>query len=75
MDGIEVLQRIKQDERLRMIPVVMMTSSEEEPDLVESYRYGVNSYVVKPVSPDDFAESVTKLGFYWMVMNKEPRNT
>ena len=75
MNGIEVLKRIKQDERTKEIPVVMLTSSAEEPNLVECYRYGVNSYVVKPVDPDEFAESVTKLGFYWMVMNKEPRNS
>lgn len=70
VDGIEVLKRIKADERTRVIPVVMVTSSAEGRDIVESYKLGVNSYVVKPVEFDHFSETVAKAGFYWMLMNK-----
>jgi len=73
VDGIEVLQRIKSDERLRVIPVVVMTSSNEQPDIIESYRLGVNSYVVKPVEFGSFAEAVGNLGMYWMMVNRGPR--
>ena len=73
MNGIEVLEKIRSDERTKLIPVVMMTSSEEERDLVESYKRGVNSYIVKPVDFEKFTETVAEVGFYWMVMNKEPR--
>jgi len=72
VDGIEVLSRIKSDERTRTIPVVMVTSSAEERDIVESYQLGVNSYLVKPVDFDQFSETVAKAGFYWMLMNKAP---
>jgi CheY-like chemotaxis protein len=72
VDGIEVLKRIKADERARVIPVVMVTSSAEGRDIVESYKLGVNSYVVKPVEFDHFSETVAKAGFYWMLMNKTP---
>jgi len=72
VDGIEVLKRIKADERTRVIPVVMVTSSAEGRDIVESYKLGVNSYVVKPVDFDQFSETVAKAGFYWMLMNKTP---
>ena len=72
VDGIEVLKRIKADERTRVIPVVMVTSSAEGRDVVESYKLGVNSYVVKPVEFDHFSETVAKAGFYWMLMNKTP---
>ena len=72
VDGIEVLKRIKADERTRVIPVVMVTSSEEGRDIAESYKLGVNSYVVKPVEFDQFSETVAKAGFYWMLMNKAP---
>ena len=72
MDGIEVLKRLKADERTRVIPVVMITSSAEESDVIESYKLGVNSYVVKPVEFDQFSETVAKAGFYWMLMNKAP---
>ena len=72
VDGIEVLKRIKADERTRVIPVVMVTSSAEGRDIVESYKLGVNSYVVKPVEFDHFSETVAKAGFYWMLMNKTP---
>jgi len=72
VDGIEVLKRIKADERTKIIPVVMVTSSAEGRDIVESYKLGVNSYVVKPVDFDQFSETVAKAGFYWMLMNKAP---
>jgi CheY-like chemotaxis protein len=73
VDGIEVLQRIKSDESLRFIPVVVMTSSNEQPDIIESYRLGVNSYVVKPVEFGAFAEAVAKIGMYWMMVNRTSR--
>ncbi|MBI3919313.1 MAG: response regulator [Betaproteobacteria bacterium] len=72
VDGIELLKRIKADERTRVIPVVMVTSSAEGHDVIESYKLGVNSYVVKPVDFDQFSETVAKAGFYWMLMNKTP---
>jgi len=73
VDGLEVLRRIKSDERTRTIPVVVVTTSEQEPDVVESYKLGVNSYIVKPVSFDKFVQAVSELGFYWMLLNKPPR--
>lgn len=72
VDGIEVLRRIKSDERTRLIPVVMMTSSNEERDVIESYRLGVNSYIVKPIDFGAFVEVVAKIGFYWVVANRIP---
>jgi len=72
MDGLQVLERMKADERTRNIPVVMMTSSREEGDLIASYRLGVNSYVVKPVDFSDFARMVTEVGMYWMLSNQVP---
>ena len=72
VDGIEVLKRIKADERTRVIPVVMVTSSAEGRDIVESYKLGVNSYLVKPVDFDQFSETVAKAGFYWMLVNRAP---
>ena len=72
VDGIEVLKRLKADERTRVIPVVMITSSAEESDVIESYKLGVNSYIVKPVEFEQFSETVAKAGFYWMLMNKTP---
>jgi CheY-like chemotaxis protein len=72
VDGIEVLKRIKADERTRVIPVVMVTSSAEGRDISESYKLGVNSYVVKPVDFEQFSETVSKAGFYWMLVNKTP---
>lgn len=72
VDGIEVLKQLKADERTRIIPVVMVTSSAEGRDLVESYKLGVNSYVVKPVEFEQFSETVARAGFYWMLMNKTP---
>ena len=75
VDGLEVLKRIKADERTRAIPVVVMTSSREDRDIVESYKLGVNSYVVKPVDFDQFAEAVRLLGFYWVLLNQPPAIT
>ena len=72
VDGLEVLKRLKADVRTRMIPVVVLTSSREERDIVESYRLGVNSYIVKPVDFEQFAESVRVLGLYWMLVNEAP---
>jgi CheY-like chemotaxis protein len=73
MDGLEVLKVIKSDPEKKMIPVVMLTSSKEECDVVESYRLGVNSYIVKPVDFDSFVKSIHKIGFYWLLMNEHPK--
>jgi two-component system, response regulator len=73
VDGIEVLRRIKADPRTRKIPVVVLTSSHEQRDMVESYELGVNSYIVKPVNFEQFAQSVQEIGMYWLVLNKTPR--
>lgn len=73
VDGIEVLRRIKGNERTRSIPVVVLTSSRQEQDVVESYKLGVNSYIVKPVDFDQFTEVVRQLGFYWLLMNQPPQ--
>ncbi|HEX3014233.1 MAG TPA: response regulator [Methanobacterium sp.] len=72
VDGLEVLQTIKADERTKMIPVVVLTSSKEDRDIVESYELGVNSYVSKPVEFDEFTEAVSTLGLYWMLINNPP---
>ncbi len=72
LDGIEVLRQVKEDPRTRMIPVVVMTSSREERDVVDSYHLGVNSYIVKPVDFDQFAEVVRQLGNYWLLLNQPP---
>jgi two-component system response regulator len=71
-NGLEVLARIKADERTRMIPVVILTSSQEESDIVRSYDLGVNSYTVKPVDFDKFFQVVEELGLYWLLLNKVP---
>lgn len=73
VDGLEVLRRIKADERTRRIPVVVLTSSREDRDVVESYQYGVNSYIVKPIDFEQFTEAVRKLGLYWLLLNEVPR--
>jgi len=72
IDGLEVLRRMKEEPRTRTIPVVVLTSSREERDIVESYQLGVNSYIVKPVDFEQFAESVRHLGFYWALLNQPP---
>ena len=74
VDGLEVLRRIKGDPRTQAIPVVVMTSSDEEKDIVESYKLGVNSYIVKPVDFDQFTETVRRLGYYWLLIN-QPAST
>jgi CheY-like chemotaxis protein len=72
VDGLEVLQQVKSDERLRMIPVVMLTSSHEEKDMMQSYKLGVNAYVVKPVDFHEFVNAVKELGVFWAVINQPP---
>ncbi len=72
IDGLEVLREMKSDERLRTIPVVVLTSSREEWDVVESYRLGVNAYVVKPVGFQEFTDAVTALGLFWAIINEPP---
>jgi two-component system, response regulator len=72
VDGIEALRQIKQHERARFLPVVIMTSSNEESDVIESYRIGVNSYIVKPIDFTQFAETVAKIGLYWVLCNRPP---
>ena len=73
VSGLEVLRALKQDERTRSIPVVVVTSSREDPDIKTAYSLGANSYVVKPVEFDAFAESVSSLGLYWLLVNQPPR--
>jgi CheY-like chemotaxis protein len=72
VDGIEVLRRVKADERTRHIPIVMLTSSQEERDVTESYKLGVNSYIVKPVDFSNFVHAVGELGIYWNMLNRVP---
>jgi len=72
VDGLEVLQQIKADEKLRMIPVVVLTSSHEEKDMVASYKLGVNAYVVKPVDFHEFVNAIKELGIFWAVINEPP---
>jgi CheY-like chemotaxis protein len=72
IDGLEVLRRIKGDPRTRTIPVVVLTSSKEQKDVVESYKLGVNSYIVKPVNFERFATAVQELGMYWLLLNQPP---
>jgi len=72
MDGIEVLQTVKANSKLKLIPVVMLTSSREEPDLRKCYDLGVNAYVVKPVNFRDFFDAAQRLGIFWAVINELP---
>lgn len=73
MSGLEVLQRIRADERTRTLPVVVLTSSSQDEDIISSYKLGANSYVRKPVRFADFSEAVRQLGVYWMLTNETPR--
>ena len=75
IDGIEVLRRIRADERTKMLPVVVLTSSREDRDVIETYRLGTNSYIVKPVEFENFSEAVSNLGLYWLVLNQPPIRT
>ena len=72
IDGLEVLKIIKADPVTKLIPVVVLTSSKEEKDMIESYRLGVNSYIVKPVDFDKFIDSVRDIGLYWLLLNQQP---
>ena len=72
VDGLEVLQQVKSDDNLKMIPVVVLTSSQEEKDMMRSYRLGVNAYVVKPVDFHEFVNAVRELGVFWAVINQPP---
>jgi len=73
LDGLEVLRRLREDERTRLLPIVVLTSSDEDRDVIEGYRLGANSYVRKPVDFTQFAEAVSHLGLYWLVLNQAPR--
>ena len=72
VDGLEVLRQIRDDPRTRLVPVVMLTSSAEERDIIDSYQLGVNSYIVKPVDFEQFSETARQLGYYWLLINKQP---
>ncbi len=72
VNGIEVLRRLKSDPSTKQIPVVVLTSSNEDPDVATCYGLGVNSYIVKPVGFDNFTQAVAQLGFYWMLLNQPP---
>lgn len=72
VDGLEVLQQLKSDEKLRLIPVVVLTSSNQEKDMIASYRLGVNAYVVKPVDFHEFVNAIKELGVFWAVINEPP---
>lgn len=74
VDGLQILKRLKEDERTRSIPVVILTSSKEETDIVEGYKYGANSYIVKPVNFESFSKVVAELGFYWVILNEIEKN-
>ncbi|HUW39387.1 MAG TPA: response regulator [Rectinemataceae bacterium] len=72
VDGLEVLEAIKKDERTKSIPVVIVTSSRQDPDIARAYALGANSYVVKPIDFDQFAEAMINLGYYWLLINQPP---
>lgn len=73
VDGLEVLKKIKSDELTKVIPVVLLTSSHEERDIIEGYRLGVNSYIVKPVGFENFVKAVSEIGLYWLLVNQPPK--
>ncbi len=73
VDGIEILKKLKLDEKRKVIPVVILTSSKEERDIVESYKLGVNAYIVKPVDFSQFINAVSELGLFWMILNQPPQ--
>lgn len=72
VNGIEVLQKVRADERTKSVPVVMLTSSRQDPDIKKCYSIGANSYIVKPVNFEGFAEAIKNLGFYWLLLNEPP---
>lgn len=72
VDGIEILRRLKENGKLRNIPVVVLTSSKEDKDLINSYNLGVNSYIRKPVDFDQFVETIKTIGYYWLILNEPP---
>ena len=72
VDGIEVLRQVKSDEKLKVIPIVVMTSSREDQDVIESYKLGVNAYVVKPLSFHEFIDAIKVLGAFWIMLNEAP---
>ena len=73
VDGIEVLRRLKSDEEKKVIPVVVLTSSREDRDIVESYKLGVNAYIVKPVDFDKFMKAISEIGCFWLLLNESPK--
>jgi two-component system, response regulator len=72
IDGLEVLRRLRSDERTKLLPIVILTSSKEERDLIDGYKFGCNSYIRKPVDFSQFSESIRQLGLYWLVLNEPP---
>ena len=74
VSGLEVLQAIRKDERTRLIPVVVLTSSSEQRDIVDTYKLGVNSYIQKPVDFEQFSQTIRRMGFYWLLINKVPES-
>ena len=73
IDGIEVLRKVKADDEKKIIPIVVLTSSREERDIIESYKLGVNAYIVKPVDFDKFTKAISEIGFFWLLLNEPPK--